>query len=183
MNEVFMPMAALTVKRPLTNSMDQGRYGSQLAALHGITAEIYENLPDNFHDELENSVAFRNLVSNFETRLRSPTIDHLCPVSHQFVKQLNSNRRSIIHKFRSSTASEIFGHLTQYYRIQYKRKDLPEFQALMKFPTDDDAYPKFPPLLFPNKQNRDLKKIFRSVELTKVCFKYSLTFIRILSTV
>ena len=42
----------------------------------------------------------------------------------------------------------------------------------MKFSTDNDKYPKFPPLLFPDKHRRDMKRIFRSVELTKVRFKY-----------
>jgi hypothetical protein len=65
MNEVFMPLAALAVKRPLTNSMDPARYDSDIAELQGIICELYESLPDNFHDELENSVAFRNLVSKF----------------------------------------------------------------------------------------------------------------------
>ena len=63
MNEVFISAAALAVKRPLTNSMDAGRYDSEIAELHGITAEIYEFLPDTLHYELENSIAFRNLVS------------------------------------------------------------------------------------------------------------------------
>ena len=44
----------------------------------------------------------------------------------------------------------------------------------MRFSTDDnDIYPKFPPLLFPDKQQKDMKKLFRSVELTKVRFKYT----------
>jgi hypothetical protein len=170
MNEVFMPAATLVVKRPLTNSMDPAQYDSDIAELQGVTAELYESLPDNFHHELENSIEFRNLVSilqqGFPLLITSP-------VALQFLRQLNSNRRSIIHQFRSSTASEIFGHLTQYYRIQYNREVLPEFRALMKFPADEDAYPKYPPLLFPDKQYKNLKKLFWSVELTKVRFKYT----------
>ena len=60
-----MPAATLAVKRPLTNSMDPGRYDSDIAELQGITAELYETLPDNFHHDLENSIQFRNLVSIF----------------------------------------------------------------------------------------------------------------------
>jgi hypothetical protein len=66
MNEVFMPAAALAVKRPLTDSMHVGRYHSDIAQLHGITAEVYENLPDKFYDELENSISFRHLVSSLQ---------------------------------------------------------------------------------------------------------------------
>ena len=65
MNEVFMLPAAFLAKRPLTNSMDSERYHSDIAELQGIIAEVYESLPDNFHDELENSIQFQNLVSNF----------------------------------------------------------------------------------------------------------------------
>jgi hypothetical protein len=65
MNEVFMPPGALAVKRPLTNSMDPGRYSSELAALEGMVAEVYESLPENLHHDIENSIAFRNLVINF----------------------------------------------------------------------------------------------------------------------
>ena len=179
MNEVFLPVAAFTMKRPLTNSMDPGRYESETAALHGVVAEMYETLPDNFHDELETSIAFRTLVSKFLIKL--PTFNHLFPVAYQFLSHFNANRRNIIHKFRSGTASEIFGHLTQYYRVSYKREDLPEFRALLKFSTDDsdDAYSKYPPLFFPDKRSKDMRKLFRCVELTKVCFGY-LGFIRLL---
>ena len=166
MNEVFMLPAAFTVKRPWTNSMDPRRYDSDAAELQGIIAEVYECLPNEFHAELENSIPFRNVVSHF-----LPIVNHLTPVA-QFLKQLNSNRRSIIHQFRSSTASEIFGHSTQFYRVQYKREEVAAFQALLKFPTDQDMYPKYPPVLFPDKRQRDMKKLFRSVELTKVRFKY-----------
>ena len=64
MHEMFVPSAALAVKRPLTDSMDPGRYDSELAELNGTIAEIYETLPDDMHDQLETSIPFRNLVSN-----------------------------------------------------------------------------------------------------------------------
>ena len=69
MNEIFVPPAALAVKRPSTNSMDPGRYDTEVAELHGMIAEVYESLPDDFHDELETSIPFRNLVSNFDSTL------------------------------------------------------------------------------------------------------------------
>jgi hypothetical protein len=43
-----------------------------------------------------------------------------------------------------------------------------EFGALLRFSVDAEQYPKFPPLLFPNKQVKEMKNIFQSVELTKV---------------
>lgn len=65
MNEMFMPPGALAVKRPLTTSMHSGRYESDLAELEGMIAEVYESLPENLHDDMENSIAFRNLVNIF----------------------------------------------------------------------------------------------------------------------
>jgi hypothetical protein len=69
-----------------------------------------------------------------------------------------------------STAPEIFGHLVQYYRVNFLRAGIPEFGALMKFPINAEQYPKYPPLLFPNTQVKEMKDIFRSVELTMVSF-------------
>jgi hypothetical protein len=63
MNEMFMP-SGLPMKKPLTNSMDTGRYDSDLAGMEGIIAEIYECLPESLHDDIANSIEFRNLVSN-----------------------------------------------------------------------------------------------------------------------
>jgi hypothetical protein len=63
MNEFFVLPAALTVKKPLTTSVDAGRYNSDTTALEGVIAEIYENIPESLHDDLANSIAFRDLVS------------------------------------------------------------------------------------------------------------------------
>jgi hypothetical protein len=65
MHEMFVPPGALAVKRPLTNSMDPGRYNSELAELNGTIAEIYESLPAEMHKQLETSIPFRSFVSNF----------------------------------------------------------------------------------------------------------------------
>jgi hypothetical protein len=75
-------------------------------------------------------------------------------------------RRSIIHQLRSKTASEIFSHPSIYYTVDYKRADIAEFQARLKFP-GTIGYSKYAPVLFPDGK-RDMKNIFRSVELTKV---------------
>lgn len=75
-------------------------------------------------------------------------------------------RRSIIHQLRSKTASEIFSHPSTYYTVDYKRADIAEFQAKLKFP-GTIGYSKFAPILFPDGK-RDMKKLFRCVELTKV---------------
>jgi hypothetical protein len=63
MNEMFMP-SGLPMQKPLTNSMHAGRYDSDLAASEGIIAEVYECLPESLHDDIANSIVFRNLVSN-----------------------------------------------------------------------------------------------------------------------
>ena len=89
MNEVFMPSAALPAKRPPTNSMNPGRYNSDMAELQGLIAEVYECLPDSFYDDLESSIAFRNLVSKFCNHDKASTVDHLlscCSSVHQASK-------------------------------------------------------------------------------------------------
>ena len=50
MNEIFILPGALTIKRPLTTSVDADRYNTDMTALEGITAEIYENIPESLHD-------------------------------------------------------------------------------------------------------------------------------------
>ncbi len=60
--------------RPLTNADAEPKikfgktteiYNSEVAELHGMIAEIYESLPNKFHNDLETSTVFRNLVSYF----------------------------------------------------------------------------------------------------------------------
>ena len=63
MNEMFMP-SGLPAQKPPTNSMHPGRYDSDLSAATGIIAEVYECFPESLHDDIANSVTFRNLVSN-----------------------------------------------------------------------------------------------------------------------
>jgi hypothetical protein len=79
-------------------------------------------------------------------------------------------RRSIIHQLRSKTASEIFALPSMYYTVDYKRADVAEFQAKLKFP-GAVGYSKFAPVLFPDGK-RDMKKLFRCVELTKVMLRH-----------
>ena len=72
----------------------------------------------------------------------------------------------MVHQFRSKTASDIFSHPSKYYQVDYKREDLQNFQEKLKFP-GDTKYMKFAPILFPEGK-RNMKKLFRCVELAKV---------------
>ena len=81
-----------------------------------------------------------------------------------------SGRRNIIHQLRSKTAPEIFSHPSIYYSVDYTRADIAEFQARLKFP-GAIGYSKYAPVLFPDGK-RDMKKLFRSVELTKVMSRH-----------
>ena len=63
-------------------------------------------------------------------------------------------------------APDIFSYLPKYYKLDFKREDIPVFQAKLKFPTDK-TYCKFAPILFPEGK-RNMKKLFWCVELTKV---------------
>jgi len=74
---------------------------------------------------------------------------------------------------RSKTAHEIFGQPSKYYAVDFKREDIPAFQSKLKFP-EQDGYKKFAPILFPD-GDRDFKKLFQCVEVTKVgLFYYSI---------
>lgn len=72
----------------------------------------------------------------------------------------------MVHQFRTKTATEIFSYPSKYYKTDCKREDIPAFQAKLKFPMDK-KYPKFAPILFPEGK-RNMKKLFRCIELTKV---------------
>jgi hypothetical protein len=72
----------------------------------------------------------------------------------------------MVHQLRSKTASEIFSHPSKYYHVDFKRDDLESFQAKLKFP-GDTKYSKYAPILFPEGK-RNMKKLFRCVELTMV---------------
>jgi hypothetical protein len=78
---------------------------------------------------------------------------------------------------RSKTAHEIFGQPLKYYAVDFKREDIQDFQAKLKFPGQENSdYKKFAPILFPDGKH-DLKKLFKSIELTKVnLFYYPLSY-------
>jgi hypothetical protein len=62
MHEPFVPPSALLVQRPDTTSTDPKRYESELSKVRGITAELYEVLPNDMHSEMTLSPKFRNTV-------------------------------------------------------------------------------------------------------------------------
>jgi hypothetical protein len=72
----------------------------------------------------------------------------------------------MVHQLRSKTASEIFSHSSKHYHVDFKREALESFQAKLKFP-GDTKYSKFAPILF-LEGKRNMKKLFRCVELPKV---------------
>ena len=58
MHEPFVPQSALLVGRPSVDSMHPGRYDSEISRIQGITAELYEVIPKELHDEIKSSPAF-----------------------------------------------------------------------------------------------------------------------------
>jgi hypothetical protein len=89
--------------------------------------------------------------------------------------QLSNGRRSLVHQLRSKTAHDIFGQPTKYYAVDFKREDIQDFQSKLKFPGQDD-YKKFAPILFPDGK-RDMTKLFKCIELTKVNLFYLLSYL------
>jgi hypothetical protein len=88
--------------------------------------------------------------------------------------QLSNGRRSLVHQLRSKTAHEIFGQPAKYYAVDFKHEDIQDFQSRLKFPGQEN-YKKFAPILFPDGK-RDMKKLFKCIELTKVNLFYLLSY-------
>jgi hypothetical protein len=63
MHEPFIDKTALLASRPNVDSTNSGRYQSDLSKIQGVTAELYEILPEDMHDELQSSTQFQSLVS------------------------------------------------------------------------------------------------------------------------
>ena len=53
MHEPFVAQSAFLVARPSVDSTHPDRYHSELSKIQGITAELYEVVPDDLHDELK----------------------------------------------------------------------------------------------------------------------------------
>jgi len=63
MHEPFIDKTALLAPRPKVDSTNPGRYQSDLSKIQGVTAELYEMLPEDMHDELQSSTHFQSQVS------------------------------------------------------------------------------------------------------------------------
>ena len=63
MHEPFVDKTALLAPQPKVDSTDPHRYQSDLSKIQGVTAELYEILPKEMHENLELSTNFQTLVS------------------------------------------------------------------------------------------------------------------------
>ena len=66
MHEPFIDKTALLAPRPNIDSTYSGRYQSDLSKIEGVTAELYEVLPEDLHEELQSSTNFQTLVSTIQ---------------------------------------------------------------------------------------------------------------------
>ena len=62
MHEPLVPPSALQATCPDMSSSSTGQYQSELSKVQGITAELYEVLPKDMHEDLKTSPKFRSLV-------------------------------------------------------------------------------------------------------------------------
>ena len=62
MHEPFVTPSAFFVARPSVDSTHLDRYDSELSKIQGLTVELYEAVPDDLHEEIRLSPAFRKLV-------------------------------------------------------------------------------------------------------------------------
>lgn len=74
MHEPFIPPSAFLVECPNTSSAHPNRYESDLSKVQGITAELYEVLPNDMHLEIKSSPKFRSTVCFSSNLLLCDTI-------------------------------------------------------------------------------------------------------------
>jgi hypothetical protein len=63
MNEVFVAESAFLKKDPDVDPMDPERYKTPDSILSGVVAELFEGVPENLHEMMQESGSFRDLVS------------------------------------------------------------------------------------------------------------------------
>ena len=63
MNEVFMPEAAFLTKDSGFDPLDPEQYKTPDSIRNGIIAELFEEVPGDLHELLQESSSFRDLVS------------------------------------------------------------------------------------------------------------------------
>jgi len=86
----------------------------------------------------------------------------------QFLKALNSNRRSIVHQLRHETGPKIFRLLAETDKVKpIDRETHVAFISALKTPGNNE-YAKYPPILFPPGYDQDLTKLFRVEQLPLV---------------
>lgn len=62
MHEPFVAQSVFLIARPSVDSTHPDRYQSDLSKVQGVTAELYEVVPDDLHEEIKSSPSFRTLV-------------------------------------------------------------------------------------------------------------------------
>jgi hypothetical protein len=62
MHEPFVAQSVFLIARPSVNSTHPDRYQSELSKVEGVTAELYEMVPNELHKDIKLSPAFRTLV-------------------------------------------------------------------------------------------------------------------------
>lgn len=62
MHEPFVAQSVFLIARPSEDSAHPDRYHSELSKEQGVTAELYEMVPDDLHGDIKSSPAFRSLV-------------------------------------------------------------------------------------------------------------------------
>jgi len=64
MNEIFVPEAAFITQDPNVNSMDSKRYKTADSIRTGIIAELFEEVPNELHEVMQELGSFYDTVSS-----------------------------------------------------------------------------------------------------------------------
>jgi hypothetical protein len=62
MHEPFVHQSMFLVPRPSMDSSHSDRYHSELSKAQGVTAELYDLVPEDLHESINSSPSFRTLV-------------------------------------------------------------------------------------------------------------------------
>jgi len=76
LNEIFVPDAAFLTRDPNFDPMDPERYRTADSIRNGIIAELFEEVPDDLHEPMQESGSFRDMASRQYYDYSLLTFDH-----------------------------------------------------------------------------------------------------------
>ncbi|KAK7692930.1 hypothetical protein QCA50_004570 [Cerrena zonata] len=144
MHELWLDNEVFQKPRPGPMTV-KDRYASEQARIQGITLQLYEFLPEHFHELLLRHKQF----------------------GKTFQQAASSGRASHLNTLRQALPT-ILDMPSQLFALgNTERSKSPALQALLKRDPNSNTYPTYPPILFPKDADGKMPKLFHSVPLMK----------------